>query len=94
MKRKNNYRTPVELKKNAEVIIKKTFGEKLKALRDKKDISQEAMAFITGLSRSYYAEVESGKRNLSIVNISKILLAGGIEFNQLLSLGDLKKLSK
>ncbi len=94
MKRKNKYKSPVELKKNAEEVLRKTFGNKLKELREKNDISQETMAFIAGLSRSYYGEVETGKRNVSLINISKILLATNAEFNQLLSLNDLKKVAK
>jgi transcriptional regulator with XRE-family HTH domain len=94
MKRKSNQKPPVEFKKNAEEILQETFGSNLKALREKKDFSQETMAFITGLSRSYYAEVETGKRNLSLVNISRILIAANIEFAELLPLSDLKKLVK
>jgi transcriptional regulator with XRE-family HTH domain len=94
MKRKNKPKQQVELKKNVSEAIQKAFGQNLKKLREGQDLSQEAMAFISGLSRSYYAEVESGKRNLSIVNISKILLATGVDFNQLLSLSDLKKLNR
>lgn len=94
MKQKNNYKSPVEFKKHAEETLQKTFGENLKVLREQKGFSQETMAFITGLSRSYYAEVELGKRNVSLVNISKILVSAGVEFDKLLPLGDLKKLVK
>jgi transcriptional regulator with XRE-family HTH domain len=91
MRKKINYKQPVELKKNAEQVILETFGNNLKALREKKNLSQEAMAFIAGLSRSYYSEIELGKRNVSLVNITKIAIALEIDLNKLLSLIEIKK---
>jgi len=91
MKRKSNQKPPIEFKKNAEETLLKTFGENLKALREQKGFSQETMAFITGLSRSYYAEVETGKRNVSLVNIIRILSSVDVEFDDLLSLNQIKK---
>jgi transcriptional regulator with XRE-family HTH domain len=38
-------------------------------------LSQNDLAFYAGLDRSYLASVESGKRNVSIVNIEKITSA-------------------
>ena len=94
MKRKNSNRTQLEFKKDAEELLKKTFGQSLKAIRTKKDISQEAMAFIMGMSRTYYTEIEGGKRNPSLVNIAKILAATDISFEKLLPLAEIKKLVK
>jgi transcriptional regulator with XRE-family HTH domain len=94
MKRKNANRTQIEFKKDADKIVKKSFGQNLKAYRERKDISQEAMAFIIGLSRTYYTEIENGKRNPSLVNIAKILAATEISFEKLLPSSDLKKLIK
>ena len=48
------------------------FGIRLKALREEKKISQEKFALSIGMDRTYYASVEAGKRNISIVNIKKI----------------------
>ena len=94
MKRKNTFKSQVEFKKNADQILKEKFGENLKAWREKKDLSQEAMAFITGLSRSYYAEIETGDRNPSLVNISKIIAATETSFEKLLPISEIKKLIK
>lgn len=91
MKKKVNYKQPIELKDAGEEAILKAFGENLKGLRDDKNLSQETVAFTAGLSRSYYAEVESGKRNVSLINISKIAVALDIELNKLLSLTENKK---
>ena len=91
MKRKNKPIQQVEFKKNSESVILKTFGESLKRIREEKDLSQDAVAFIAGLSRSYYAEIEQGKRNVSLINISKIISALEVEFNRLLALNDINK---
>lgn len=91
MKRKNIYKSQIEFKDKAEDLLKEIFGKNLKALREKKDLSQETAAFVIGVSRSYYADVETGARNLSLINISKILAAFQVEFNELLPLTEIKK---
>ena len=48
------------------------FGQRLKELRARSGMSQEVLAFRTGLSRSYISSIESGLRNISITNMEKI----------------------
>jgi transcriptional regulator with XRE-family HTH domain len=91
MRKSTNPKQSIELKENAEEAILNCFGKNLKELREKRNLSQESMAFIAGLSRSYYAEVESGKRNVSLINITKISVALDVELNKLLALAELKK---
>ena len=47
-------------------------GKLLRQLRLKHDVNQEDMAVSLGLSRSYYAAVETGKRKISKKMIEKI----------------------
>lgn len=47
-------------------------GLRIKELRDQTGISQERFAWSIGMARSYLAEVETGKRNVSLVNLEKI----------------------
>lgn len=47
-------------------------GERIKKLWLSKGISQEKFAISIDMDRTYYASVENGKRNISIVNIEKI----------------------
>lgn len=49
-----------------------TFGERLKSLRTAQGLSQEKFALSINMDRTYYASVESGKRNISFNNIVKI----------------------
>jgi len=55
--------------------IKVKIGNRIKELRLQKSISQNDLAFYAGMDRSYLAGVESGKRNISIVNIEKLAAA-------------------
>jgi len=55
--------------------IRKLYGERLKAFRKKKGLSQEDLGFKSSLHRTYISEVERGHRNISIVNIAKIAKA-------------------
>lgn len=67
-------------------IIEK-LGLTIKDLRQKKALSQEKFALTINMDRTYLASVESGKRNISLLNIEKI--AKGLE----ISLSDLFKLA-
>jgi transcriptional regulator with XRE-family HTH domain len=61
------------------------FGRKLKEIRIKKNISQEELAFRSGLHRTYISSIERGQRNISIVNIKKIADALDVDVSDLLS---------
>jgi transcriptional regulator with XRE-family HTH domain len=55
--------------------LQKQFGLRVKELRLKTGLSQEALAFKAGIDRTYMTSVENGKRNVSIKNIDKIIKA-------------------
>ncbi len=52
--------------------IRNKIGQRIKAIREEKELSQKDIAYAADLDRSYIASVENGKRNISIVNIEKI----------------------
>lgn len=52
--------------------IKLAFGLRVKELRLEKGLSQEKLANLAGVDRTYMTQVENGKRNISIENIKKI----------------------
>ena len=60
-------------------MITVDFGNRIKKLRKEKGLSQEKFALSIDMDRTYYASVEKGKRNISIINIEKI--AKGLEVN-------------
>ena len=55
--------------------IKQAVGKRIKELRNKLGVSQEELASIVELDRTYITSVECGKRNISIVNIEKLATA-------------------
>ncbi len=58
-------------------MITNDFALRIKKLRQEKGYSQEKFALKIDMDRTYYASVESGKRNISLKNIKKI--ADGFE---------------
>lgn len=50
----------------------KKFGNRIRELRQKTELSQEKFALKIGMDRTYFASVETGKRNISLLNIKKI----------------------
>lgn len=63
--------------------IKIRIGKKISYFRKKKGISQEELAFLSNLDRTYISSVENGKRNISIVNIHCICEALQIKLAEL-----------
>lgn len=53
-------------------MVTQRFGKRIKALRTELGMSQEKFALLIEMDRTYYASVESGKRNVSLNNIEKI----------------------
>ncbi len=64
-------------------MITEKLGQRIKELRNNKGISQEKFALSIGMDRTYFASVEAGKRNISIVNIKKIADGLGVSLNEL-----------
>jgi len=48
------------------------FGQRVLELRQKTGLSQEKFALKIEMDRTYFSSVESGKRNISLLNIKKI----------------------
>lgn len=53
----------------------KIIGQNIRLNRQTKCISQEKLADITELHRTYIGSVERGERNISIINLVKIAFA-------------------
>ena len=45
------------------------FGQRIRELRQKTGLSKEKFALMIGMDRTYFSSVESGKRNISLLNI-------------------------
>ena len=53
-------------------MITEKIGNRIRELRKETGLSQEKFAAKIGMDRTYFASVELGKRNISIVNLEKI----------------------
>lgn len=71
-------------------IILSQLGKKLRQLRLNKHLSQEKLAEITGLDRTYVSGLERGKRNPSYLIVKRLSQALNINEQELFNLGDLK----
>lgn len=56
-------------------MIKQKVGSRIRELRTAAGLSQEKLALAADIDRTYIASVENGKRNISIVNLEKIIKA-------------------
>lgn len=62
-------------------MIKQKVGNRIRELRTNAGLSQEKLALAAELDRTYIASVENGKRNISIVNLEKIVKALDCSFS-------------
>jgi transcriptional regulator with XRE-family HTH domain len=63
--------------------ISVSFGQRVRELRTAKGLSQEALALVCGLDRTYIGGIERGERNVSLVNIEKIAAALDLPIREL-----------
>jgi len=68
--------------------IEKQFGEKVRKLRLAMNLSQEELAFKTGVHRTYLGSIERGERNPSLKNITAIAKVLNVTLAQLFSFDD------
>lgn len=65
-------------------MITKDLGSRIQELRkEKTGLSQEKFALKIEMDRTYFASVEAGRRNISIVNIKKIADGLGVSLSEL-----------
>jgi transcriptional regulator with XRE-family HTH domain len=61
-----------------------SIGETVRAIRAQQGISQEGLALIAELDRSYMGGIERGEHNLTVINLIKIAVALGLSPSELL----------
>jgi len=70
--------------------VQMQFGKRVRELRLAKGLSQEELAFRSGVHRTYLGGIERGKRNPSLKNVAAVAKALGVTLSQLFSFGDEK----
>ena len=66
------------------VNLLKKFGKNVKIERIKKDLTQEQLAEIMGVSQNYVANIECGKANMSLAKVLELANFLNIEIEKLL----------
>jgi len=64
------------------VLIK--LGQRLRTSRQEKSISQEELAAIAGLHRTYIGMIERGEKNVTITSLITVCKALGIDVSDVL----------
>ena len=61
----------------------KKFGANVRARRESRDLSQEALAELADLDRTYIGGIERGERNLGLLNAVRVAKALGVTTSKL-----------
>jgi transcriptional regulator with XRE-family HTH domain len=61
----------------------KLFGQRIRQIRMLKKLSQEQLAVIADLHRTYIGMIERGEKNITLLNIEKLSNALAIEIQEL-----------
>ena len=71
--------------------IKIRIGRRIKELRTEKSMSQEEVANTAEMERSFITHIESGRRNISVETLQRILDALNITFQEFFSTDEFLK---
>lgn len=58
--------------------MRKLVGQNVRRIRQKKGLTQEAFAEISGFSQQYLSSLEQGKRNPTIITLYELAVALGV----------------
>jgi len=71
--------------------IKLKVGQRIKELRKKLQLSQEALANEAGVDRTYMTDVENGRRNVSVEILERVINALKVSFTDFFNGKEFKK---
>lgn len=69
---------------NACMDVTQVFAGNIKRIRQARGISQEELADLAGLHRTYVGAVERGERNITLINANRIAEALGVKLSDCL----------
>ena len=59
------------------------FGQNVQRIRKERNISQEKLAELAGLHRTYIGMIERAEKNIPLCNIEKVAKALGVKISEL-----------
>ncbi len=65
------------------ISVTEKFGQRIRELRKERGLSQEGLAELSSLDRTYISGIERGLRNVALRNIEALALALGISISDL-----------
>lgn len=77
------------LSRNRQDPVLVALGNAIRRVRQSKNISQEKLALMAEVDRSYVGRVERGDNNVAVLTLHKLALALGISMTTLLDEADL-----
>lgn len=70
------------MKDKSKILVK--FGDNVREFRIKNGFSQEQLAHLADLHRTYIGMIERAEKNITLINIEKIANALGVNINDLI----------
>ena len=59
--------------------VQKEFGNRLREIRQEQLLTQEELAHMAGLNRTYIGDIERGEKNITLVSMSRLAKALGVK---------------
>lgn len=78
------------IKSTSILTARQCFARHLRQFRQQRGLSQELLAELAGLHRTYVGSVERGERNISIDNMERLARALKVDLRELLATDDKK----
>jgi transcriptional regulator with XRE-family HTH domain len=72
------------MQKTDEEVLR-TFGARLRALREAKELTQDEVAGLSVMSRTYLAEVEAGRHSIGVAKVIRLAAVLGVPPAELFS---------
>ena len=66
---------------NTKILLR--LGQNIRSLRQQRGLTQEKLAELAGLHRTYLGGVERGERNISFINLNRVAQALEVNLSEL-----------
>jgi transcriptional regulator with XRE-family HTH domain len=69
---------------SAQTRVLRDFGQRVRALREERGLTQMSLAHVAGLHPTYLGSIETGQRNVALLNLYALAGALDVELTELL----------